>query len=473
MTSQRIVSPQRPRQAAASHRYAAASQRRAAAPQRRSGIILLVVLAMLAFLSLLVVTYVAFSSSARRTADSLARAEFRAPDVNGLFDDAMLKLVRGTNDPTDPMFGEDLLSDYFGRKGSLTVRVMPPLSLNNGGGSFMPSRRPVHLGGGFVRLPIDFAHHFTGASTTPAGPTRPLASRLDDYYSGRTITFLEGPLENQSFRVLRSIGARQASTPGYQNTDSFYIELDPGHFVTLGNGVRVQISSLISSGNPHDVGVLFYAPDGNPNAPNEWGAPTINDDQSEGPGNSIVGNLAEAGYPYNDGTVSTDDVPYEIHINPAPLNAAGFGVGFSGSTQTWDKDFTVEGKAVPNVFFPNIWDGSATINKSPDSIVRSGVTVAGYNGDFDENYDAPDYNNWFLSGRVRVSDGAGGFVDRVIPSFHRPSVINYLVNLVDWEQTSNNQSLRQVLEAYRRATFRPLPFTFSNPQFTGGNTDYA
>ncbi|NND95973.1 MAG: hypothetical protein HKN47_01435, partial [Pirellulaceae bacterium] len=33
--------------------------------------------------------------------------------------------------------------------------------------------------------------------------------------------------------------------------------------------------------------------------------------------------------------------------------------------------------------------------------------------------------------------------------------------------------MREVLEAYRRATFRPLPFTFSNPQFTGGNTDYA
>ena len=43
---------------------------------------------MLAFLSLLVVTYVAFSSSAVRNSTSLANAEFRSPDVNSMFDDA-------------------------------------------------------------------------------------------------------------------------------------------------------------------------------------------------------------------------------------------------------------------------------------------------------------------------------------------------------------------------------------------------
>ena len=458
-------------------------------PGDRHGLILLVVLGMLAFLSLLVVTYVAFSSSARRIADSQARAEFRAPDVNELFENAMLKLVRGTNDPNDPLFGEDLLSDFYGRKGSLTVRVMPPLRLNNGTATLLPSRRPVHLGGGFVRIPIDFQHHYSG----PPGPARPLETRLDDYYTGRVITFLDGPLENRSFRVLRSVGIRAANTPPYQNVDSFLIELDPEEFVTLGNGVRVQIASLLGN-NPHDISALFYAPGGT----TEWGAPGHNDDSAEGPGNSIEGNLAEAGYPVNNGTNLSDDVPYELRINPAPLNAPGLGVSFSGTTANWvangrddDSDgvadevgetasngvdenndgtaddagelaFTIEGtKAPPIVFLPNTFDGTTTINKS------------GAQGDFDEEYDAPDYNNWFLAGRVRVPDGSGGFVDRIIPSFHRPSVINYLVNLVNWRDTPNPQALPEILEAYRRATFRPLPFPFSNPQFSGGSTDYA
>ena len=43
--------------------------------------------------------------------------------------------------------------------------------------------------------------------------------------------------------------------------------------------------------------------------------------------------------------------------------------------------------------------------------------------DFDESYDAPDFFNWFLS--HRHDDGT------VIPSFHRPSVINYILNQVD------------------------------------------
>ncbi|MGB7328525.1 MAG: hypothetical protein WBD31_26850 [Rubripirellula sp.] len=54
------------------------------------------------------------------------------------------------------------------------------------------------------------------------------------------------------------------------------------------------------------------------------------------------------------------------------------------------------------------------------------------------------------------------------------------MNSYDWNATSPTtptNALQKVLEAYRRATFRPLPFNsggfISNPSFTGGNTDYA
>ena len=94
-----------------------------------AGLILLVVLSMLAFLGVLVIAYVSFSSKSQRTSFALASREFHAPPVDDLFEEALMKLVRGTGDPTDPFYGEDLLTDLYGRKDLLNVSVMTPMSL--------------------------------------------------------------------------------------------------------------------------------------------------------------------------------------------------------------------------------------------------------------------------------------------------------------------------------------------------------
>ncbi len=89
--------------------------------------------------------------------------------------------------------------------------------------------------------------------------------------------------------------------------------------------------------------------------------------------------------------------------------------------------------------------------------------------DFDEPYDAADFNNWFLS--FRRDD-----VNRsIIPSFHRPAVINYILNHPQVQLTypvSNDMFM-----SLSRATFRPLP-TMRNgyklhEKFTGGNASFA
>src|SRR5690606_4199161 len=69
-----------------------------------------------------------------------------------------------------------------------------------------------HIGGGYVRFPVNWG---TAA--------RPITETWDDLFTGRLITFTAGPLQNRTFRVVRSRVV--APTPG---TDVLYIRLDQG-----------------------------------------------------------------------------------------------------------------------------------------------------------------------------------------------------------------------------------------------------
>ena len=406
---------------------------------RRSGIILLVVLSMLAFLGLLVISYVAFSSSARRSASLIAGAEFREPNTSDLFSEAIMRILRGTANPQDRFYGQGIFDDYFGDQGGKTLQVTDTLRVG------IEQRRPVHVGGAFVRFPIENGN---GTNLSPV-------EQLDDYFTGRTITFLAGPLENRSFRVVRSIGARVSDLAEQQSSNSLFIELDPEMFVTLDDNSRVQISSLISPlSSPHDVGVLFYSRGGEQTP--GWGENGVNDDGIGG-----VDNRAEAGFP---ATLSTNgrDIGYQIHLNPAPLNAPGLGFRTGGwLTQP------VADKQVPVAFLPN----------------RQGVdkrsSVLG--GDYNESYDAADFNTSFLAGRVRIRNNDGTVTQRVIPSFHRPALINYLINLKDWTSATNAE-LRDVIDAISQSTYRPFPHFdvdangdpfVRNSGFTGGSSEFG
>ena len=82
-----------------------------------------------------------------------------------------------------------------------------------------------------------------------------------------------------------------------------------------------------------------------------------------------------------------------------------------------------------------------------------------------------------------VADAATGTERTVtIPSFHRPSIINYLINQEDdWSDAAADTEAKvtDIVEAIRRATFRPIPLHADwnggamNSQFTGGSIDFA
>ncbi len=356
------------------------------APER-SGVILLVVLGALTFFSLLVATYLVFSNESRDASFALSQRSTRAPDVNWVMNEALMTLIRGTNDPNNPFFGEDLLSDYYGRADGMDLQIKRLNSFAAG---------PQFMGGGFVRFPVA-----TSAST---GVNRPAVEAIDDVYAGTLITFTQGPLQNQTYRVLRSVF--QPTTAGIPEYDDIYIE--------IGEGV---LGSTTPTANA--VNSLFY------------------DDPSD---LTIAGN------------------GFTLRLNGTPRNSRGIGFetatnNISASTHTY---------AAPNPPLAQPRDPFAAYNATSNPAAGHNFPAAlqpnhlGRNvdksmtpGDFDEAYDAADFNNWFLS--HRRSDGS------IIPSFHRPAVLNYILNeTADWSAAST-ADYNNLMVSFARATFRPLP----------------
>jgi hypothetical protein len=81
-------------------------------------------------------------------------------------------------------------------------------------------------------------------------------------------------------------------------------------------------------------------------------------------------------------------------------------------------------------------------------------------GGGDESYDAPDWNNMWMA---MVPPSATSSSD-IIPSFHRPELVNY------WNrQVQNGSTLTPLATLLPRCVLRPLPITGQHPNFTGSN----
>lgn len=364
---------------------------------RRPGMVLLVVLGMLTFFSILAATYLVFSNQSREAAFVIASRNTRAPDTKGLLDQALMKLIVGTNDVNDPFYGEDLLSDYYGRYDSLSlqVRATPGVTCN--------------LGSGFASFPI--AMRDTGALPTD--------DAWDDIFTGRVITFLGGTLSGRSFRVVRSI-----ATAGTPVIHSLVIEL-PADLVASG--------SLTSVPTEAEVRRLFF-PNGNVN---------------------IVG--------------------FFLHMNGAPRNSVGIGFDSNAVTRNATTQLAPANglgfNDLPRALQPNHL-GRLTAKMDVNG---AGVPL-NQQGDFDESYDAADFYNWFVSYR-----DTSGTELKITPSFHRPAVINYVLNQPGFSSGFADPIVRRSgFVSVARSTFRPLPFAATmlpsgialNQRFTGSNPNY-
>lgn len=372
---------------------------------RRPAMVLLVVLGMLTFFSILVASYLVFSNQSRQSSFVIASRNTRAPDVKGIIDQALMKLIVGTDDVNDPFYGEDLLSDYYGRYDAISLQVRPT-------GAFT-----CNLGNGFATFPISLAPITSGSGTPPT------TDDWNDIFTGRVVTFLQGPLEDRSFRVMRSI---QAGVTAPMQT--LVIEL-PAELVASG----------IISATPSEVEIrnLFY-----PNGLNNVG--------------------------------------YTLHMNGSPRNSAG--IGTTGPPP--QRNATTHAAPAAGLGLPNL-----PRSLQPNHLGRLTVKMNDTNGvpandqgDFDESYDAADFYNWYMSYRETTIDTAGNRVIKVTPSFHRPAVINYVLNHGGFSSGFADPVMRRNgLVSIARATFRPLPLASTmlssgsslNETFTGSNSNYV
>lgn len=155
----------------------------------RRGILLLVVMALLALMATVTMTFVLVTGVQMRAARTTALADLEADSPEDLIDGAMDQVLRGAEDPSSPLWTHSLLGDVYGddiRLGVNTGEIASP-STDLGAGA-----------GGLVQLFLKFDN--IRSANTPFHPSDVLG-----FYDGRLITMVTGPAAGVSRRIVRSI----------------------------------------------------------------------------------------------------------------------------------------------------------------------------------------------------------------------------------------------------------------------------
>jgi hypothetical protein len=465
--------------------------------RRRDAIILIVVLSMLSLFSVLIASYVIFSSQVAGIADVLQIDELPITDS---LDGAVSQLISGSSDHQSVAFGNSFLEDLYGpdtlvlrvgnqRLGSSGMaRSMPTLfnGLDGRGMLFnLPGKKQ------FFKVPTSLAdwHDDVAADLRAELTSLPtnLPQNVDDAIAGRLITFLEGPLTNETFQIIRSFGG--ANGTGSSNAietflaGSIIIDLGEGPSEIMIDGVPEDLMTVAAS----DTQRLLYAV-GDDQQPGRSG---VDDD-----GNGIIDDTSELGFR------GSDDLGYKFVLNGVRFNGAGQNP--SATTGLYRNGNAVDrGADIELQLNPRLMGSDA-------HSMASGVRVYPQQ---DEPWDAPDFENIFLAWQPSDHRSAGLTLpnytaeeleklgSQVIPSFHRPAIINYLMNqpirLLDgstdgdtfWDlrsrtspQANDVQQLQALVTRLRRATLRPLRFShnfFNTPDLDGdglpfdGNIDFS
>ncbi|MEZ6138209.1 MAG: hypothetical protein R3C53_25270 [Pirellulaceae bacterium] len=434
--------------------------------KRRSGLILLVVLGMLSLFSMLAITYVVFSSQSRSSSLTMARKSFRGTPPSRLMDEAAHQMLRGSNDRLSALWRQGLLGDFYGSNTLSNadandgwISVFPRTDVRDN-----PARQvrvnwlipaPVNpaslegprlLSGSFLKIPLQW---------NQALPQQ------HDVFNGRIVTFLAGPLENKSFRIIRYLGEMD-SAPAPPNTPPPNLVYEQSLQYSITIDLTPALNELVTVGTT--------------TAPLQTWLTSSTD------GSALCYGVRNA---------NAYDSPFAMHINAAPLNALGSGVGLAGDYFGGTAPVNQTTDAAPFIsFLTNVQFPPATATEPYRNIAT--VLLQNYSaaarqnssyfptGDLDEPHDAADVSDFHLSYRFPgATDG-----NLIIPALHRPAVINYVYSqIVDVKSLPNFTllDLFSTIELLQRACGRPLSFRIldtanppnvlaqQNPSFTGSN----
>jgi hypothetical protein len=433
--------------------------------QNRPGLVLLIVLGMLALFSILAVSFVVFSGNSKDASVSISRAKQRTVDTRALADSALMNMLRGTNTPLENVFdGHTLLGDIYSSDPivSLPFSLIDPgrcLDLNSAihvaGEDNVIRVLGENVGGGTVPTPFIKIPLARPRSNTVGDASGPLPMP-HDALTGRLITFVTGPLRNETFRILKYVGG-ETQVPATGGTTLEY--LNYSILISLAELKTDQLTSELADGSTVTRSV------------GDWVGISPN-------------TLCYEATDFND--LNTYFRRHEFVINGATFNGVGTGMVTDATRPHY------YGAAGPelNLQWGNIGK-SAFVDPDPTNIGRpatpnpdpaAGIPLQllhrylyeldGPGNEFawqdqgnNEGYDVPDFRDWFM-GYYPPADVIGSSVSSndIIPAMHRPAVINLIVNHPAYRDPTNltlplAQRMLNLLDA---ATPRPLNIRYGN-----------
>ncbi|MEM9353605.1 MAG: hypothetical protein AAGA92_11380 [Planctomycetota bacterium] len=422
------------------------------AAQRRRGVLLLVVLSLLTLFLMIATAFLISAGQFRRANRSLAAlAEDAANSVSraDFLDEVVGQLLRDTNNANSSLRFHSLLRDLYGNDGlafdlpndpsigQTTVEPLVYLSNSTSAGGL--------TGGQLVELELTYVN-------------QPGLSQLDDYYNGRLLTFASGALRGQSLRVV----------------DYVVVSLPPASMFAFECRFRLMRERGDALPNPGDRVVLNGAPFNGMGFGYDSTAPAgsarLSANEQVFVGGSLqfypVALLPNATYypPTDLFSSDVDQVQPNVQL-VLPSGAAADLLDYVLSPAE------LQGIALPDV--ATLQD-PMVLNAAQRRFFNQLIAARGPTGlgGSDESYDAVDYQNMALArlpvgpaeigdpGSQRLVDPTSG-AEVVLPSFHRPALLNYWQNQVATLPTEP-MLLRKVMMR---------PSWYDHPNFTGSNPD--
>ena len=371
-------------------------------PPRRKGLILLVVLGMLTLFTLLAVTFVVFSSQSVQASRAYERPKQRMTPPDRLADMVLKQIVRGTKDESSPFYDHDLLQDVYGKSYRYNTTTG------------VIEEQTIIAGTRFPATGFDAKRGF----------------RLKD--NNATVTRATSLASNGLIKVTLRFG-----TP-VLNDDSLNTRV-----LTVLNGDLAGNSYRILRQRGTQVLIDLYEPF-------HYTANAASRDLVE----SIL----------VDNTLLQNAFRDKILLfNATAYN--GLGLGYANinrnsqtlSTLNHPSNSALQGITATGLKLPFVGNLG---------VARHSLNVAAFDGSTAEDYDAADFNDWWLSYIYEMPTDA----EDVIPSFHRPAVIR---KLYEEYKASGSSNAEQFVKLIAAITPRPISANTAslklNPYFTGGN----
>lgn len=411
----------------------------------RRGVLLLVILGMLTLFLMIGTAFIMSGNQYRRankTYSKVGEQKNLKASQEGFLTEVINQIIRDTANQNSSLRFHSLLRDLYGTEG-LVAQIPTTAPLPTWAGDILSGSTNNVTAGQMLEFQIpvaNFRDYFGNVLTTGR------LSQLENFYKGQVLTFLDGVAKGRSTRVMgyyrRQIGAQPAAilrvlSVALENSQPIS---DP----TLLAGSRILINGRPFNGTGVGYNPLALAGEAKLNAAEQ--VPGLPDQAT---------------------------LPTPIALMP---NSAFF--------------VPVPGTNVAPEYFSTQW---STLTAAQRQALVNHMGFEGQGGS-DESYDAPDFQNMFLAwtapnpvetifwnfdgtpepgnpsnifDRTNLPLYLGGIV---LPSFHRPDLINYWA-----QQTKDGSELAlgrvPAVPLLRKVLLRPN--WHDHPNFDGSNPEFA